>query len=312
MAEIDQTGDTVAQVRDAAGDDRREVRKVGLHIDGDAVERHPAPQPHTDGGDLVFAPKTLVRPVHPDADAVLAALAPHVEGRQRPDDPFLEAADIGPHVRPPPLQVEHYIGYPLPRPVIGQLPAAPGGEHRETGVEQVTGLAAGPGGIERGVFQQPDQLGRLVSRDFSNPCFHGRYGLEIGYRQVGYPPFDRPATGRLREGRQIQALAVINHWLNIMWWSGTTQFCIPKVRVPVPTLDKVTVDLMVVLGTTSMPIHQVMRLSRGAIIELDATEADEVKILANNLPIASGVVLVDRNRIAVEVKQMLPRTPGSR
>ncbi len=73
-----------------------------------------------------------------------------------------------------------------------------------------------------------------------------------------------------------------------------------------PTLDKVSVDLMVVLGTTTMPIHQVMRLSRGAIIELDATEADEVKILANNLPIASGVVLVDRNRIAVEVKQMLP------
>jgi flagellar motor switch protein FliN len=72
----------------------------------------------------------------------------------------------------------------------------------------------------------------------------------------------------------------------------------------VPTLDKVTVDLMVVLGTTSMPIHQVMRLSRGAIIE--------VKILANNLPIASGVVLVDRNRIAVEVKQMQPRSPGAR
>ena len=80
----------------------------------------------------------------------------------------------------------------------------------------------------------------------------------------------------------------------------------------VPTLDKVSVDLMVVLGTTTMPIHQVMRLSRGAIIELDATEADEVKILANNLPIASGVVLVDRNRIAVEVKQMLPKSPGSR
>ena len=85
-----------------------------------------------------------------------------------------------------------------------------------------------------------------------------------------------------------------------------------RVASTVPTLDKVTVDLMVVLGTTSMPIHQVMRLSRGAIIELDATEADEVKILANNLPIASGVVLVDRNRIAVEVKQMLPRLPGSR
>ncbi|HJY90068.1 MAG TPA: FliM/FliN family flagellar motor switch protein [Candidatus Acidoferrum sp.] len=81
---------------------------------------------------------------------------------------------------------------------------------------------------------------------------------------------------------------------------------------PVSTLDKVSVDLMVVLGTTTMPIHQVMRLSRGAIIELDATEADEVKIHANTLPIASGVVLVDRNRIAVEVKQMLPKAVGSR
>ena len=49
------------------------------------------------------------------------------------------------------------------------------------------------------------------------------------------------------------------------------------------TLDKVNVDLMVVLGTSTMPIHQVMRLSRGAIIELDASEADEVKILANNM-----------------------------
>jgi flagellar motor switch protein FliN len=69
---------------------------------------------------------------------------------------------------------------------------------------------------------------------------------------------------------------------------------------------------MVVLGTTTMPVHQVMRLSRGAIIELDATEQDEVKILANNLPVASGSVMVDRNRIAVEVKQMLPRSPERR
>ena len=80
----------------------------------------------------------------------------------------------------------------------------------------------------------------------------------------------------------------------------------------VPTLDKVSVDLMVVLGTTTMPIHQVMRLSRGAIIELDSTEQDEVKVLANNLPVASGVVVVNRNRIAVEVKQMLPKAAGQR
>ena len=100
----------------------------------------------------------------------------------------------------------------------------------------------------------------------------------------------------------------------VIWNLTILHLCVPLQRggSEVPTLDKVSVDLMVVLGTTSMPIHQVMRLSRGAIIELDATEQDEVKVLANNLPIASGVVLVDRNRIAVEVKQMLPRTPGAR
>ena len=100
-----------------------------------------------------------------------------------------------------------------------------------------------------------------------------------------------------------------NH--NVVRWNQT-QSSLLFGGSEVATLDKVSVDLMVVLGTTTMPIHQVMRLSRGAIIELDATEADEVKILANNLPVASGVVLVDRNRIAVEVKRMLPKSPDVR
>jgi flagellar motor switch protein FliN/FliY len=59
-----------------------------------------------------------------------------------------------------------------------------------------------------------------------------------------------------------------------------------------------------------MPIHQVLRLGRGAIIELDASEEDEVSILANNLPVAKGTVIVSGNKIAVEVKQILPRTPA--
>jgi flagellar motor switch protein FliN/FliY len=78
------------------------------------------------------------------------------------------------------------------------------------------------------------------------------------------------------------------------------------------TLDKVSLDIAVVLGTTSMPIHQVLRLGRGAIIELDAGEDDEVKILANNLPVARGTVVVNGNRIAVEVKELIPRKADGR
>ena len=79
-----------------------------------------------------------------------------------------------------------------------------------------------------------------------------------------------------------------------------------------PTLDKVALDIQVVLGTTSMPVHQVLRLGRGAIIELDASEDDEVRILANSLPVARGNVVVNGNRIAVEVTAMLPRASDQR
>ena len=77
------------------------------------------------------------------------------------------------------------------------------------------------------------------------------------------------------------------------------------------TLDNVSIDIAVVLGKTSMPIHQVLRLGRGAIIELDSSEEDEVRILANNMPVAKGTVIVSGNRIAVEVKELLPRAPDT-
>ena len=73
------------------------------------------------------------------------------------------------------------------------------------------------------------------------------------------------------------------------------------------TLDKVTVEITVVLGSTTMPVHQVLRLGRGAIIELESTEEDAVNILANDLPIAKGTVVVNGNRIAVEVGELMPR-----
>ena len=78
------------------------------------------------------------------------------------------------------------------------------------------------------------------------------------------------------------------------------------------TIDKVAVDITVVLGTTSMPIHQVLRLGRGAILELEASEDDPVSILANNLPVAQGTVVVNGNKIAVEVGALLPRPADMR
>jgi flagellar motor switch protein FliN/FliY len=80
----------------------------------------------------------------------------------------------------------------------------------------------------------------------------------------------------------------------------------------VPKLDNVSLDITVVLGTTDMPVHQVLRLGRGAIIELDAAEDDEVSVLANGLAVAKGNVVVNGSRIAIEVTQLLPRPSDMR
>jgi flagellar motor switch protein FliN/FliY len=61
-----------------------------------------------------------------------------------------------------------------------------------------------------------------------------------------------------------------------------------------------------------MPVHQVLRLGRGAIIELDTAESDDVKVLANDLPVAKGAVVVNGNKIAVEITELLPRSPELR
>jgi flagellar motor switch protein FliN/FliY len=80
----------------------------------------------------------------------------------------------------------------------------------------------------------------------------------------------------------------------------------------VATLDKVSVDIAVVLGTAEMPIHQVLRLGRGAIIELESSENDAVTIRANDLPVAKGKVVVNGNRIAIEVGELMPRPADMR
>jgi flagellar motor switch protein FliN/FliY len=72
-------------------------------------------------------------------------------------------------------------------------------------------------------------------------------------------------------------------------------------------LESVSVELSVVLGSTHMPIHQLLRMGRGAVIELDATEKDDVMVLANNVPVAHGTVVIRGDRVAIEITQMIHR-----
>jgi flagellar motor switch protein FliN/FliY len=69
------------------------------------------------------------------------------------------------------------------------------------------------------------------------------------------------------------------------------------------TLDNIEVDITVELGASTMPIHHLLRMGRGAVIELDTTEHDPLRIYANNTLVAKGEVNVEDGQLRVFVKE---------
>ncbi len=64
-------------------------------------------------------------------------------------------------------------------------------------------------------------------------------------------------------------------------------------------INAVNVELSVVLGRANLPMAQLLRLGRGAIIPLDAGVNDKVWILVNNHPVARGEILVNDDKISI-------------
>lgn len=71
------------------------------------------------------------------------------------------------------------------------------------------------------------------------------------------------------------------------------------------TLDQIEVDITVELGSSTMPIHHLLRLGRGAVIELGTTQEDPLKIYANNTLIALGEIKVDEGHLSVELTRKI-------
>jgi flagellar motor switch protein FliN len=71
--------------------------------------------------------------------------------------------------------------------------------------------------------------------------------------------------------------------------------------VAVKQVHSVEVEISVVLGRSVLPMQQLLRMGRGAVIPLDAGVSDEVWILANNHPVARGEIQINEDKIAISV-----------
>ena len=70
---------------------------------------------------------------------------------------------------------------------------------------------------------------------------------------------------------------------------------------PMSQIESVNVEISVVLGRSVLPMAQLLRMGRGAVIPLDAKVNDSVWILANNHPVARGEIQIADDKIAISV-----------
>jgi flagellar motor switch protein FliN/FliY len=70
-------------------------------------------------------------------------------------------------------------------------------------------------------------------------------------------------------------------------------------------LGSVRVEISVVLGRSVIPMHQLLRMGRGAVIELDSHQDDPVLIMANDRPVARGEIVIRGDKIGVSILNVL-------
>ena len=76
----------------------------------------------------------------------------------------------------------------------------------------------------------------------------------------------------------------------------------------VEALMDVQVEITAVLGTSNMPISQILKLGRGAVVELNRSVGEDIEVHANNRLVAMGEVIVVDDRLGVTMTEIIKTT----
>lgn len=73
----------------------------------------------------------------------------------------------------------------------------------------------------------------------------------------------------------------------------------------------IPVTVSAVLGRTTMQVNQLLKLARGAVIELDRKLGEAIEIYVNNRLVARGeVVMIDETRLGVTMTEIVKTERG--
>ena len=81
-----------------------------------------------------------------------------------------------------------------------------------------------------------------------------------------------------------------------------------KPTTDVEALLDVEVEITAVLGTTNMPISQILKLGRGAVVQLNRSVGEDIEVHANNRLVAKADVIVVDDRLGVTMTKIIKIT----
>lgn len=67
----------------------------------------------------------------------------------------------------------------------------------------------------------------------------------------------------------------------------------------------VPVQISAVLGRATMPVSQLLKLGRGAVIELDRRVGEPIDIYVNNRLIARGELVVTEDKLGISMTEIM-------
>jgi flagellar motor switch protein FliN/FliY len=88
---------------------------------------------------------------------------------------------------------------------------------------------------------------------------------------------------------------------------GVASVVLPLTGAKMPAIHEVSLEAYAILGTASMPVSQLLRMGRGAVVELDTGLGDEIEMRINDQLVAKGEVVVVEDRIAIEITEIVKR-----
>ena len=72
----------------------------------------------------------------------------------------------------------------------------------------------------------------------------------------------------------------------------------------------IPVQVAAVLGKTTMQVNQLLKLGRGAVVELDRRVGEAIDIYVNNRLVARGEVVVVEDRLGVTMTEIIKSDRG--